>query len=232
MADNTESDNYFKCSKCKCKYEKDKFGLNRFNNMYKTCITCRNKYKKKSSNNATDSSNNNETNSSDNYLSHDHYDVVDKELRAKFEKEFGIDSRSTEYKFFTEDQQVERYAKMLVFWDTNKPCINSLDDIMVNNSLDCAKYFYISDKRSQVNKQIFEKFNKRVQKLIGDKYRQLIEIYNENKLVENFTKRNEYPSYPEVLKIISDDIPASAAYGELNHEWMKKVWENVNDEKR
>ena len=47
MADNTESDNYFKCSECKCKYEKDKFGLNRLNNMYKTCISCRNKNKKK-----------------------------------------------------------------------------------------------------------------------------------------------------------------------------------------
>ena len=199
--------------------------------MYKTCITCRSKYKKKSSNNTAGSSNDHENNSSDNYLSHEHYDAVDRELRAKFEKEFGISSRCTEYKFFTEDEQVERYAKMLVFWDTNKPCINSLDDIMVNNPLDCAKCFYISNMRSQVNRQILEKIDKRVQKLIGDKYRQLIEIYNENKLLENFTKRNKYPSHEEVLEIISDDIPVWAEYGELNHEWIKKIWDNIHDEK-
>ena len=60
---------------------------------------------------------------------------------------------------------------MLLFWDTNKPCINNLDDIMVSNPKDCAKCFYISNMRSQVNRQIFERFDKRVQKLIGDKYK-------------------------------------------------------------
>ena len=61
---------------------------------------------------------------------------------------------------------------------------------------------------------------------------ELKEIYNEDLLIERFTKRNKYPSYKEVLKILSDNIGAHAEYGELNHEWIKKIWDNIHDDKK
>ena len=142
-----------------------------------------------------------------------------------------MDSRDTKYSYFTEEEQVERYAKMLLFWDTNKPEITHIKDMM-NNPRNNAKLFYIADMRSKTYKQILEKIDERVQKLIGDKYNELLEIYNENKLIENFTKRNKYPSYKEVLKLLSDDITVRAEYGERNHEWIKKIWENMHDDEK
>ena len=145
MAKTYEGDKYIKCSKCKSKYEKDQFGLNRFSNMYKTCISCRNKNKKKVS-----------TKKDNNEISLTDYIDVDNELRAKYEKEFMMDSRDTKYSYFTEEEQVERYAKMLLFWDTNKPEITSMEDMM-NNPRNNTKLFYIGEMRSKTYKQILEK---------------------------------------------------------------------------
>ena len=67
-----------------------------------------------------------------------------------------MDSHDTKYSYFTEEEQVERYAKMLLFWDTNKPVITSMEDMM-NDPRNNAKLFYIADMRSKTYKQILEK---------------------------------------------------------------------------
>ena len=52
MTEQSETDKYIKCSKCKCKYInddehiKDDFGYNRLNERFKTCVKCRSKNKK------------------------------------------------------------------------------------------------------------------------------------------------------------------------------------------
>ena len=51
MTEQDSKDKYIKCSRCKCKYINDDnhiktdFGYNRLNEMFKTCVNCRNKTK-------------------------------------------------------------------------------------------------------------------------------------------------------------------------------------------
>ena len=71
-------------------------------------------------------------------------------------------------KLFTEEQ-IHRYANMLLFWDTSRPVFDKMDDL-ISDPRQAAKYFYISDMRSQVNRAIMSKFDNRAQKLIGDRY--------------------------------------------------------------
>ena len=48
----------------------------------------------------------------------------------------------------------------------------------------------------------------------------------------NFVIKNSYPKYKDVLQIIrkqEDRFDMFAEYGELNHEWMKEIYENALD---
>jgi len=216
--------NLRKCSRCKSEIDISYFGMNRKKEPYKTCDTCRSKRKP---------SNNTDKGISRFDISDEHYADVDKELRAKYEKEFQKDSRDHTMNIFSEEEQIDRYAQMLMFWDTNRPVCHNLDDI-ISDPRQAAKYFYISDMRSQLNEAIMTKFDSRVQKLIGDKYKELVETHNEKLAVEKFTKRNKYPTFQDMLIMLSkpEDVHVYAEYGELNHEWMKKIWDDIHNEEK
>ena len=132
-------------------------------------------------------------------------------------------------RIFTEEEQVDRYARMLFFWDINQVLNN--DDV-INDPKLTAKYFYISNMRSELNNTIITIFNERIQDLIFKRYQELAEAHNEKLMVEQFTKRNKYPKYNEVIKIISDKLDVYAEYGGFNHEWMNKIWDDINNEKK
>ena len=104
--------NLQQCSRCKSTIDISYFGLNRKKNPYEMCDTCRNKHKQ---------NNDNEKGICRSDTSGQHYADFDKELRAKYEKEFQNDSRDHIMKLFTEEEQIDRYAKMFIFWDTNQP---------------------------------------------------------------------------------------------------------------
>ena len=130
---------------------------------------------------------------------------------------------------YTEEEQVDRYAKMLLFWDVNQ--VLNPDDV-INDPKLTAKYFYISNMRCQLNKIIMTKFNDRIEKLIFKRYQKLAEIHNQKLIVEQFTERNKYPKYNEVVKMISDKLDVYAEYGKCSHEWMSKIWDDINNEKK
>ena len=121
MTELNETDKYIKCSKCRCKYTnsddsiKKDFGYNRLNERYKTCVTCKDKQKKRRENSKKE-----EKKNSDKEIKDEHYDEVDKELRKKYDEEFKLDSHDKHVKRCTEEQQVDRYARMLFFWDINQ----------------------------------------------------------------------------------------------------------------
>ena len=100
------------CSRCKSTIDTSYFGLNRKKKPYKSCNSCRNKCKP---------NNDNDKGISQFDISDQHYAEVDNELRAKYEKEFENGSRDHTMKLFTEEEQIDRYAKMFIFWDTNQP---------------------------------------------------------------------------------------------------------------
>ena len=52
--------------------------------------------------------------------------MIDKELRDEYEEEFGVDSHDTESsRYFTHDEQIERYAKNMMFWVRHQPNVGS-----------------------------------------------------------------------------------------------------------
>ena len=177
MTDNNEVERYIKCSDCRCKYKNDDtniahdFGYNRLGEKFKTCVICRDKRKKKREDNKKEEKQNN-----DKRLTNEHYDEIDKKLRSKYDEEFKIDSHDKNVKRFTEDEQVDRYARMLFFWDINQVLNN--DDV-INNPKLTAKYFYISHMRSELNNTIITIFNERIQDLIFKRYQELAENHNE-----------------------------------------------------
>ena len=78
--------------------------------------------------------------------------------------------------FFTEKEQICRYAKMLFFWDINQ--VLNPDDVISDPKL-TAKYFYISNMRSQTYHTIMTRFDDIMQKLIFKRYKELAEAHNE-----------------------------------------------------
>ena len=78
------------------------------------------------------------------------------------------------------------------------------------------------------------KFDNRVQKLIGDKCKEVAESYNGKVTIDKLTKRNKYPKIQEVLTMLSapEDVHVYAEYGERNHEWMKKIWDDIHHKEK
>ena len=113
------------CSRCKSNIDISYFGMSRKKEPYKTCNNCRPGFKK------------------ENKITINHYEIIDKELRNEYEKETGVNSEDFSYKDFTFQEQVDRKAKMLLFWDKHRPTI----DIGENDPYKIAKLMYVSDMR-------------------------------------------------------------------------------------
>jgi len=78
---------------------------------------------------------------------------------------------------------------MLFFWDINQ--VLNPDDVISDPKL-TAKYFYISNMRSQTYHTIMTRFDDRTQKLIFERYKKLAENHNEERTVEKSkSKRRE-----------------------------------------
>ena len=46
---------------------------------------------------------------------------IDRELRKEYENEFGLDTKDTGYSYYTHEEQIERYAKNMLFWIKHTP---------------------------------------------------------------------------------------------------------------
>ena len=69
------------------------------------------------------------------------------------------------------------------------------------------------------------------------------ELERDRKKLRNFSKNNPYPSYKEVMKLITKESEKDGVfdkgevmlmlfeYGDDNHEWMKEIYQNVLEKK-
>ena len=55
------------------------------------------------------------------------------------------------------------------------------------------------------------------------------EINKENNDIKNFIKSYTYPSYEEVINLIRGNVAMCVGYGELNHKWMGKLYNDIFD---
>jgi len=125
------------CSRCNSTLDKSFFGVNRKKQLYKTCVTCRGKPAKQ-----TDTKKND-------------VDQVENEIAELYRKEFNIDYRDTSFAYFSEQEQIERYAANLAFWQRLKrQCGN---DNLYNRRK------YIEDMHGRLVSMLFFKFAYRPQ---------------------------------------------------------------------
>ena len=80
------------------------------------------------------------------------YMCIDREHRKEYEDEFGSDTKDTGYSYYTHEEQIERYAKNILFLDQHRPTID-LDDI---DSDVQAKLFYVSSQMTRLQHKILE----------------------------------------------------------------------------
>ena len=98
--------------------------------------------------------------------------LIDRELRDEWEEEFKINADDTSYRYFTHEEQIERYAKSMLFWIKHKPNIE-LDDFMGDDSYTKAKFIYVSDYMTQLQHKISE-LPPSLQKAINERIQQLL----------------------------------------------------------
>ena len=76
--------------------------------------------------------------------------------------------------FFSREQQIERYAKIMAFWDKNMPGSISNFDLEKFDPYLMAKYFFIADKRSQTLHKIMS-FDEDIQDEITERLNELLD---------------------------------------------------------
>ena len=83
------------------------------------------------------------------------YIMLDKELRNEYEKEFGLDSNDTGYDYYTHEEQIEIYAKNMLFCMKHTPNIGT-NNLWVMDSDVQAKLIYVTNHMSQLRRKILE----------------------------------------------------------------------------
>ena len=104
-----------------------------------------------------------------------HYYLVDQELQCEYKIEFGIDPCDPQtYRYFTHEEQTERYAKNMLFWIKHKPNIE-FDDFMKTDTKTIANVFYVSNKTLELQRKISTLLPS-LQKSIHERLNELLRI--------------------------------------------------------
>lgn len=81
--------------------------------------------------------------------------IIEKELMQKFDQFCGTDSSKNLIRIFSHDEQVNRYAKALAFWELER----SSCQVFSTSSFDATRFFYISQARMQTIERIENMFD-------------------------------------------------------------------------
>ena len=81
--------------------------------------------------------------------------MIDKELRDEYGKEFDLDSNDTGYGYYTREEQIEIYAKNMLFCIKHTPSIGSNNLWRMVSDIQ-AKLIYVTSHMSQLRRKIFE----------------------------------------------------------------------------
>ena len=97
--------------------------------------------------------------------------MIDKELRDEYEKEFGLDSNDTGYGYYTHEEQIERYAKNMLFWIKHTPNIGTNNLWKMDSDIQ-TKLIYVTNHMSQLRRKISE-LRPELQKEIHERVKEL-----------------------------------------------------------
>ena len=152
--------NLKKCSRCNSTLDKSHFGINRKKERYKTCNNCRGVTVTQ-----------NETNTISDIA------VIEQEIMKSYQDKLGIDPESRQHKVFTEEEQIERYAKNIAFWQVLE---NEYDEDQMFKNITDLRWQYIKRMGGTVRMTTYEKFHNRTH-VIEAIYKRTNQLLNETK---------------------------------------------------
>jgi len=91
----------------------------------------------------------------------EYYDELDTEFKKKYEEEFSINPDDNSYSKFDRIQNMERYARNIVFWRKNMIDINFNSD-----GKTLARHYFVSNAHSNIINRIYDRFNNKEQEKI------------------------------------------------------------------
>ena len=106
-----------------------------------------------------------------------YYQEVNLELKKKYKDYVGVDPDDYSYSFFSESHQIERYARMIAFWEKEK---KNITPKMVGKQL--IHSYIVSSAHCDIMKQIKIKFNTIIQQKILSRVEQLLDNNRNNEM--------------------------------------------------
>ena len=157
---------------------------------------------------------------------------VESEIMDLYKQQLKTDPRDDTYSHFSEEEQIERYAKNYLFWWNLYNEEISKQQSSLNQ--DTPRLYYITTKRIDFLTRMNNVFEDRphVIERIQKRSTELSEIERENNDIKHFINSHPYPSYDEVRKLINRNVAMCAEYGTLNHKWMEKIYNDIFDRKK
>lgn len=116
---------------------------------------------------------------------------IDDEYQLKYEEFTGINANSREFKLFSEDEQIERYAKALKFWEHEYITPNSDSDMVT-----LQKSYFVANARTELTQNIKSKFPIEVQQKIFDRKNSVI-----SEKIKNDIKKELENKYNQAIKL-------------------------------
>lgn len=168
-----------------------------------------------------------------NNIKPEYYTELDTEFKKKYEEYIGINPNDNSNLFFTEKQQIERYARNVAFWRKEMVVVTFDSD-----DKKLARSFMTSKAHSNIIEIIIEKFDKNIQDKIMARVEQLLDD----------TRNNEIKRIKKKLELIHNislkyyEEAKNDLYGnqELvdpvlwlhNQDKMRKSWEEFKNKSK
>ena len=103
----------------------------------------------------------------------EYYKELDEEFKIKYRKYVRVDPDNRSYNLFTENEQIERHARNVAFWQ--KEMNEARCKLNFSDGKACARTFMTSNNYSTMVDLVKHKFNQTDQKTIMDRVKQLLD---------------------------------------------------------
>lgn len=162
----------------------------------------------------------------------EYYKELDEEFKRKYKEYVGVEPTDTSNSFFTEKQQIERYAKNIAFW--KKELVDATFD---SDGKTLARSFMISQAHSNIMNKIKKKFSPEIQKKIIERVEQLLDDKRNDELKKIKKKLNIIYNvacayYKEAKNNICDEDTCliDPVVWISNQDMMREIWENFKND--
>lgn len=161
----------------------------------------------------------------------EYYTELDNEFKKKYAEYTGVDPSDTSYSKFSQEHQIERYARNIAFWQLEQPNI----DLNSDGKL-LARSFMVSNALSSMIQRMHDNFDKKTQKKIMKRVEELIdpvrcskinEIKKKLEIMHNISQKFYEDAKNEIEPDQELPNPTNWIY---NQNKMRGAWDNMRKE--